>query len=227
MKERILLIDDDEGLLDISSKILSDGGYRVVTAGNAESALVIIQKTPPDLVISDINLPGLSGLKLCKILKGDPQTQSLPLILLTQLGSEGQKVNGLKTGADDYLTKPFSYRELLARVEALIRRTRYAGAPIQRLECKDLRVDLDSRQVMLGGKSLKLRRKEYELLVLLLKNKNRLVTKELIAEAIWKGESIVTSNTLSVHIRNLRDQLGPYGARIENLPGEGYRLSDD
>lgn len=224
MKQRILLIDDDQGLIVVTKEMLVDGGYRVATAGTAEEALRAIQTNPPDLIISDINLPGLSGLKLCEILKGDSRTDTLPLILLTQLGGENDKVRGLKTGADDYLTKPFSHKELLARVEALIRRTRYAGVVARRLEHKNLLVDLDARVITLNGKSLDLRRKEYELLVLLLQNKGRLVTKEFITEALWKGESIVTSNTLSVHLKNLREQLGPYRDCIETLVGEGYRF---
>ena len=227
MKEKILLIDDDDGLLNIARKILEDGGYRVTTADNAEDALGLIHSRPPDLILSDIHLPGLSGLKLCQILKDDPRTVSIPLILLTQLGTENDKVRGLKTGADDYLTKPFSHRELLARIEALIRRTRYDGNPSRRLEFKELRIDLDNREVTLKNKSVDLRRKEFDILALLMQNRNRLLTKEFITESIWKGESIVTSNTLSVHIRNLRDRLGSYRDCIKNMVGEGYRLSED
>ena len=227
MKERILLIDDNDRLQQITRRLLTEGGYRVNSEENAEDALRLIHVNPPDLIISDAHLPGLSGLKLCELLKGDPRTVSIPLILLAQFGGDRDKVRGFKTGADDYLTKPFSDSELLARIEALIRRTRYGGNPTRQLEFKELRVDIDGRQVMLKNKSLKLRRKEFELLVLLMKNKNRLLSKEFIAEAIWKSESIVTNNTLSVHVRNLREQLGSYRDYLENLVGEGYRLCDD
>jgi len=226
MKERILLVEDDAGLLAVTKTILSDQGYGVTAAGSVEEALQVVKSRPPDLIISDINLPGISGLRFCRMLKSDHRTMSLPLILLTQLGSEGDKVRGLQTGADDYLTKPFSHRELLARVEALLRRVRRAGSTSRRLEAGGLVVDMDARRVAVDGKPLSLRRKEYELLILLMENKGRLLSKDAIVDALWKDEAIVTNNTLSVHVRNLREKLGRCRDMIETLVGEGYRFAE-
>lgn len=225
MKERILLVEDDIGLMTITKTILSDEGYGVTASGTVEEALEIVKRRPPDLIISDINLPGISGLRFCRMLKNDHRTMSLPLILLTQLGSEGDKVRGLQTGADDYLTKPFSHRELLARVEALLRRMRHAGSTARRLQAGELVVDMDGCRVTVAGKPVSLRRKEYELLVLLMQNSGRLFSKDAIVNALWKDEAVVISNTLSVHIRNLRAKLGQCRHLIETFVGEGYRFT--
>ena len=227
MKIRILIVEDDEALRVTTRDILSAKGYSVTASGTAEEALNLILKNPPDLLISDVGLPGMSGIRLCEVLKGDARTAGLPIILLTMLSSETSKVRGLQQGADDYMTKPFSYRELLARIEALLRRLHHGGEMARNLHFRDLTVDLDRREAALKGKPLKLRRKEYELLVLFLKNKDRLLTKEFITEAIWKDEVIVMSNTINAHIRNLRQQLGSARDCIETVIGEGYRLKDE
>jgi len=227
MKETILLVEDDIGLMTVTKQVLADGGYLVAPFASVEEALVSIQKHLPDLIVSDVGLPGLSGLRLCEILKKDPRTVPVPIILLTQFSSESDKVRGLKTGADDYLTKPFSHRELLARIEALLRRTQRAGALPQQLQVKDLVVDIEKREVTIGGKAIDLRRKEYELLILLMQNSGRILSKNLIVDTLWKDEAIVTKNTLNVHIRNLRGKLGRYRNMIKTFIGEGYRFSED
>lgn len=226
MKQRILVIEDDPGMANLTKTVLVGQGFRVRSATTAEEALDMIRRDLPDLVIMDIQLPGLSGLKLCEILKSEPRTASLPIMFLTVEKGDLAKVHGLDIGADDYLTKPFSSRELVARVRALLRRVQYAGAPVKQFKMKGLTVDLDRHEITLRGKPIPLRRKEYELLVLFLQKRGRILTKEFLTERIWKDEAIVTSNTLNVHIKNLRRKLGPYKDWIETVVGEGYKLKD-
>lgn len=226
MKSSILVIEDDEETAGFLRVLLLKHGYKAAIKGGAEEGLGVIRQQLPDLVISDLHLPGLSGIKLCEILRSDPRTASLPIILLTISGSEADKIRGLKIGADDYVTKPFSANELMARVEALLRRVQNAGVPAQCLRIKDLIVDMERREVTLKGKPLTLRHKEYELLVLFLEKQGRVLTKEFLTNALWKDEVIVTSNTLNTHIKNLRQKMGPYQSLIETIIGEGYKLND-
>jgi DNA-binding response OmpR family regulator len=209
MKERVLVIEDDPEMREVTHLVLERAGYRVAEAGSAEEGLAAIQKEFPDLVVSDIQLPGISGIRLCEILRQEQRTQSIPLILLTVLGKKPDKVRGLKMGADDYITKPYDPGEFLARVEALLRRTggvRQANTPT--LEFRKLKVDLDRREVTLNEKSLSLRRKEFDLLVLFLNNPGRLLTRLRITQSLWSDDVIVSENALTSHIKNLRSFLG-------------------
>lgn len=227
MMEHILLIEDDQEVLSFNKILLTDNGYKVHAATTAEEGLDIVRKNPPDCIISDIQLPGLSGIKFCEILKSEARTSSIPIILLTVLGKEKDKVTGLKIGADDYLTKPFSAKELLARVEALLRRVKYAGAPVESYKFRDLMVDVNKREVTLKGKPIFLRRKEYELLLLFIKKKGQVLTREVITRAIWQDDVIVTGNTLNVLVNSLRQKLGSHKDLITTIVGEGYKLDEN
>jgi DNA-binding response OmpR family regulator len=224
MKGRVLLVEDDPGMRRLTKVLLERAGYGVKGTGSAEEGLALIQKEKPDILISDIQLPGISGVKLLEILRGEAATAGLPVILLTVLGKSPDKVRGLQTGADDYVTKPYDPKEFLARVEALLRRAASAVAPAEVLESEGVRVDLARRDVTVDGKPVSLRKKEFELLALFLKNPGKLLTREHITRILWDDETIVTDNTLSVHIKNLRTQLGPYGRQVQTLVGEGYRF---
>jgi DNA-binding response OmpR family regulator len=227
MKAQILLVEDDPGMAGMTKILLKSHGYKVQAVTTAEEALEEIRKELPDLLISDIQLPGLSGTRLCEILKGEPRTASLPVILLTVLGKNIDKVQGLKIGADDYLTKPYSPDELAARVEALLRRVRYAGVPQQTYKFKDLTVDFSRHEVRIEDELITLRRKEYEILALLIQKKGQVLTREAFTQLLWKDESIVTGNTLNVHVRNLRKKLGHYQNLVMTLVGEGYKLNEE
>lgn len=224
MKRRILVIEDDSEICALLKDLLSRSGFKVLAAASAETGLAMIHNEAPDLVISDIHLPGISGIRLCELLKSEPRTRPLPFILLTVSKTELDKVRGLRTGADDYVTKPFGPMELVARVEALLRRSAYGSAPGRILKLKELTIDLDRREAQIKGKVLPLRRKEYDLLALFLERPDRVLTKHFLTEALWKDEAIVTSNTLNSHIKNLREKLGGYKDIIETVIGEGYRL---
>lgn len=228
MKERVFIVEDDPEMREVTHLLLERAGYRVSEAGSAEEGLAAIQKQIPDLVVSDIQLPGISGIRFCEILRQEDRTRSLPFILLTVLGKKPEKVRGLKMGADDYITKPFDPAEFLARVEALLRRAGGGGrAPVRVLEFRKLRVDLDRRDVTLNGNSIDLRKKEFDLLVIFLNNPGRLLTRGRLTQALWDDDVVVSENALTSHIKNLRALLGAYGDRVETLVGEGYRFNDE
>lgn len=226
MSASLLLVEDDASLAGITRRFLLQAGYKVTLAVSGEEALSLIQRQKPDLVVSDVQLPGISGLKLCELLKENKATASLPIILVTVLGKTQEKIQGLRLGADDYLTKPFDAQELLARVEAVLRRSRDGGQIETVIQVGDIRVDASRREVTLKGRSIGLRRKEYELLLLFVRKPGRLWTREALVSALWGDDVVVTPNALEVHIKNLRACLGLSGARIETLVGEGYRLND-
>ncbi|MBL0059390.1 MAG: response regulator [Elusimicrobia bacterium] len=228
MKKTVYIVEDDPEMRDVTRLVLERAGYRVSEAGTAEEGLAGIQKILPDLVVSDIQLPGISGIRFCEILRQEERTRGIPLILLTVMGKNADKVRGLKIGADDYITKPYDPGEFAARVEALLRRT--GGVPqdpARPIEFGKLRVDVDRREVTLAGKPMDVRRKEFDLLVFFLRHPGKLLTRSRIGQALWGDEVVVSDNALTSHIKNLRALLGPFGDRIETLVGEGYRLNDE
>lgn len=223
---KLLLVEDDLEMRRATRMLLDRAGYRVTEAGSAEEALAAIEKSAPDLLVSDIQLPGLSGVKLCEILRGQPRTAALPVILLTVMSQSPDKVRGLQTGADDYITKPYDPREFLARIETLLRRVRQRSSPEEQLGFHGLRVDLTRREVTVNNRPVDLRRKEYELLLLFLRHPGQLLTRDRVSKTLWSDDVIVTDNAISVHIRQLRARLGRFGDRIQTLVGEGYRIDD-
>ena len=226
MSASLLVVEDDAGMAGLTRRILTQSGYRVTLATTGEEALSLIQKALPDLLISDVQLPGISGLKLCEILKGRPDTVSLPIILVTVLGKTPEKVMGLRLGADDYLSKPYDAAELLARVEAVLRRSRDRGEVTAVFRVGDVELNAARREVTVKGRPVDLRRKEYDLLQLFIRKPGRLWTREALISSLWGDDAVVTPNALDVHIKNLRAALGTAGDLIETLVGEGYRLSD-
>lgn len=226
MKARLLLVEDNLDMRRTARILLDRAGYLVTEAGSAEEALAAIERSLPDLVVSDIQLPGISGIKLCSILREQPRTAGLPILLLTVLSRATEKVQGLETGADDYLTKPYDPREFLARIQALLRRAQRASSPVDVLERGGVRIDLAGREVTADGRPISLRKKEYELLVYLIRHGGKILSRERINQALWGDEVIVGENALTVHIRELRKALGPRGEQIKTLVGEGYRFDD-
>ena len=227
MKPRVFLVEDDPEMRQVTRSVFERSGFRVSDSATAEEALVDLSKNLPNLLVVDIQLPGISGVKLVEILRGQPKTAHLPLILLTALKSAADKVTGLKQGADDYVTKPYDPKELVARAEALLRRMGRTPAPADSLSFEGLRMDLGRHEVSMDGKTVHLRRKEYDLLVLFLKHPGDLLTRDRLTQNLWEDDVIVTDNALSAQVKNLRAKLGRYGRRIQSLAGEGYRFDDE
>ena len=220
----ILIVDDDPGVAELLGPALKEAGYKVRTAASADQAFAVLTGDMVDLLLLDYQLPGISGLKLLEILKQDPRTAGLPVIMQTTRGAEADKVAGLKTGADDYLAKPFSIKELLARVEALLRRARHQGRTGRVMEAAGIRVDLDSREVTAKGKMAELTGIEFDLLVRLIQRPGQVLTYQILSEALSEGSRIMTSENLYSHVKNLRRKLGPGGERIETVYGVGYKF---
>jgi DNA-binding response OmpR family regulator len=225
MRQHVLVVDDDPTVSDVVRRYLELAGFEATMAADGLSALAAAQARRPDLVVLDLMLPGLDGLEVCRRLRRDDA--ELPVIMLTALGEESDRVVGLSLGADDYVTKPFSPRELVLRVQSVLRRaSRTPPAPTAELRRDgDLEVDVARRIARLGGVELALTVREFDLLVFLLRNPGRAFRRADLLEAVW-GWSFGDQSTVTVHVRRLREKLEPDPAnptRIQTVWGVGYR----
>jgi DNA-binding response OmpR family regulator len=223
--KRILVIEDDSDIaLSLRLKLERDGGFEVVTADDGAAGLRLALRQPPDLVLLDVNLPSMDGFEVCRQLRKEPATAATPIIMLTARIGESDRVAGLDLGADDYITKPFSPKEALARVRAVLRRFEHASAGPEALGDGALRIDLGSREVHVAGHALSLTRKEFDLLVELIRQRGRVLTRERLLETVWGYDYAGETRTVDVHVRRLRQKLGsPADERVETVVGVGYR----
>jgi two-component system alkaline phosphatase synthesis response regulator PhoP len=221
----IVIVEDDEDIADSIRYNLEREGFRVRVAATGEEALNLIFDGPPGLVLLDLNLPHMSGLEMCRRLRLESKTAKVPILMVTARADESDKVLGLNLGADDYITKPFSMRELVARVNAVLRRTDGAGAAQAVYAGGDLVIDPANYSVSCRGKEVRLTRKEFALLSELARNAGRVLTREVLLDRVWSMNYYGDSRTLDVHIRRLRQKLGD-PTLIETVTGVGYRLSD-
>jgi len=226
----VLVVDDEADLVELVSYNLKKEGFAVDSASDGEEALSKIRKKKYDLLILDLMLPGLQGMELCRILRNDPKTVHIPIIMLTAKGEEVDKVLGLEMGADDYVTKPFSPRELVARVKAVLRRApgeKPSGAGILRIG--GLEIDRERYVVSIKGKAVKLSATEFKLLLYLVEKKGKVFSREQLLDAVWSDEAFVEPRTVDVHIRRLRSQIESDPANpiyIKTLRGIGYFFSE-
>lgn len=235
---KVLVVEDEPALADALEYSLSRQGYEVSVAGDGVKALEMARQTIPDLVVLDIMLPHLDGYEVCRILR---QETNAPIIMLTARADEVDKVVGLEVGADDYLTKPFSMRELIARVKALLRRVRldreemattstpngHPDVPTERMVFDDLVIDLSRREVSVGGGAFHLKPKEFDLLVFLARNRGIVLSRDLILERVWGWDYDGGSRTVDVHVRWLREKIEADPAnptRLVTVRGVGYRF---
>ena len=224
MNEFIAVVDDEPDILTLVSVHLEKAGYRVAGFQDAGSFLKSLDKQLPDLLILDLMLPDKSGFDVCKELRTDPKFSDLPVIMLTAKGEEFDKVLGLELGADDYITKPFSPRELVARSKAVLRRgARSKTENILRIEPM-LTVNLEKREVLVDGKPVPLTMTEFNILVMLVKRRGWVYSREKLLENLWGQDKIVIQRTIDVHIKNLREKLGPAADLIKNVRGVGYKI---
>lgn len=219
--KRIALIEDDSDIAFIVRLNLEREGYEVTVFDHGQDGFLAVQRGGFDFVILDLNLPDLDGFTICRELRRDVRTQGIPIMMLTARGSERDRVTGLELGADDYLTKPFSVRELVARVAAIWRRTRVAPDDPTTYDDGELKIDERSFRVYRHGTELKLARKEFELLWLLVRNKSSVISRERILSEVWHMSEEVETRTVDAHIRNLRKKIG--AERISTVVGFGYR----
>ena len=225
MSSRVLIVEDEPDIRELVVHHLKREGYQVSAASSGEEALRQVQAAPPDLVILDLMMPAMDGLEVCRRLRQDPATASLPIVMLTAKGDEIDRVLGLEIGADDYVVKPFSPKELLARVRAVLRRSRPApgAAP---LTLGALVIDLGTHTASVDGLALALTPKEFDLLRALVEARGRVLSREFLLDRVWgySRASEIESRTVDVHVRRLRVKLGPEGRRILTVKSVGYRL---
>jgi phosphate regulon transcriptional regulator PhoB len=232
VKKKILVVEDENDIRDLVRYHLEQEGFAVLAAEDGEVALSLARRERPALVILDLMLPGMSGMEVCRTLRSNEATAGLPILMLTARATEADKVLGLEMGADDYVTKPFSPRELMARVRAVLRRAYGDGAsrPKEIYERGRLTVDFDTYEVVLDGKPIALSLREFELLKFFLQYPDRVFTRGEILDLVWGHDTYVEPRTVDVHIRRLRQQIERNDAEPElilTVRGVGYKLKPE
>jgi phosphate regulon transcriptional regulator PhoB len=225
MPSRVLIVEDEPDIRELVVHHLKREGYQVSAAASGEEALRQVQAAPPDLVLLDLMMPAMDGLEVCRRLRQDPATATLPIVMLTAKGDEVDRVLGLEIGADDYVVKPFSPKELLARVRAVLRRSR-PGPGAAPTTLGALTIDPGTHTVSIEGKVLALTPKEFDLLRALVDARGRVLSREFLLDRVWgySRASEIESRTVDVHVRRLRVKLGPEGRRVLTVKSVGYRL---
>src|SRR6266446_6650669 len=225
MGRPVLIIEDDPDISESVKYNLEREGLEAIVAATGEQGLIegLNERKPPLLIILDLMLPGMSGIELCRRFRREPLTRRTPIIILTAKSSESDRVAGLDLGADDYITKPFSVRELMARVRAVLRRADESASA--RYEDARMSIDFEDMRVVCAGESVKLTRKEFALLAILAKSAGRVATRQYLLDGVWGHQYYGDLRTLDVHIRRLRQKLGTCGDAIETVVGVGYRFA--
>lgn len=227
MDKRIIVIEDEERIVTMIATSLGKEGFSVKSAHNGVLGLRMVKDEVPDLVILDLMLPGLDGFEVCKNIRMDPRTASIPIIILTAKAEEYDRILGLELGADDYITKPFSPRELLARVRAVLRRSNRKKDTSVKFLYKCLMVDTGACVVKDGEREIELTHKEFGLLVCLLRNKGHVMSRQMILDSVWGLPASITTRTVDVHIRNLREKIPVLMNSIVTVKQFGYKLKDE
>jgi len=223
--KKILVIEDDKDIIELVKYNLEKDGFQVTATVDGASGLTQVRKAPPDLLVLDLMLPKLSGLEICKEVRKDVALNRLPILILTAKGEEADRVVGLELGADDYVTKPFSPRELAARVKALLRRAEPAGASEKLIEIGGLRIDPAAYRVTRGGRAVPMSTLEFRLLYFLAARPNRVFTRDQLLDGVWGTERFVTPRSVDVYVRRLREKIETdpqHPAYMKTIRGAGY-----
>jgi DNA-binding response OmpR family regulator len=226
---RVLVVEDEQDIAGLIKHTLErSGDASVEIVGRGDEAIRVIAGRPPDLIILDLNLPVLSGEEVCRILRQRPETNQIPIIMLTARTSESERVAGLDLGADDYVTKPFSLRELGARVRAVLRRRTRSPADARpaMYQGKHLQADFDAVSIAVDRAPVRLTRREFELLRFLVENRNRVLSRDRLLERVWGYDRFIETRSVDVHVGRLRAKLGAAGQQIETVIGLGYRFNE-
>ena len=224
---RILVIEDEPDIQQILDYNLREKGHKVFIAGKGEEGLRIAREKRPDLVLLDLMLPDMPGTEVCRALKADPATRATRVVMVTAKGEEIERVVGFELGADDYVVKPFSVRELLLRVQAILRRSQGEQEATPGFQFGSLRVDREAHRVWARDAELELTALEFKLLVTLYDRKNRVQTRAALLSDVWGIDADITTRTVDTHVKRLREKLGEAGAYIETVRGVGYRFADN
>ncbi len=224
--KKILIADDERDLLKLLSTNLGAAGFEVLAVEDGESAIEMARSAKPALIILDLMLPRMSGLDVCRALKADAATRAIPIVMLTARATEVDRIVGLELGADDYVTKPFSARELVLRVHSILRRSAQTPSTGDVFHAGDIQIDRARHAVQVKGKPIDLTAIEFKLLALLVERRGRVQSRDILLKDVWGYESDIDSRTVDTHIRRLREKLGQSGDCIETVRGFGYRVME-
>jgi two-component system phosphate regulon response regulator PhoB len=224
MKPKILVVDDEPDALEVLGFKLKEAGYLPIFAKDGARAITVARDERPALIVLDLMLPEVDGLEVCKILRRDLATSMIPIIMLTAKAAEMDRVIGLELGADDYVTKPFSPRELVLRIKKLLARVKASDEPVSQLRFDELEIDVPRHSVMISGKPLVLTATEFKLLELLARRRGRVQTRDRLLQDVWGYDNPIESRTVDTHMRRLREKLGETARFLETIRGVGYRF---
>jgi two-component system phosphate regulon response regulator PhoB len=227
MQHKIMIVDDEADVIDLLVLNLRGAGFQVIAVEDGATALAKARNEAPSLIILDLMLPKMPGLEICKVLKGDVATRHIPVIMLTAKAEEVDKIVGLELGADDYVTKPFSPRELILRINRSLRRGKDKVAAVEKLTIGELVLDHTRHEVLVQGRPVDLTATEFRLLALLMERRGRVQGRDSLLNDVWGYESVIDTRTVDTHVRRLREKLGPLAGYIETIRGVGYRISED
>jgi len=227
MQHKIMVVDDEADVIDMLVINLRAAGFQVIAVEDGATALAKARTESPSLIILDLMLPKMPGLEICKVLKSDVATRHIPVIMLTAKAEEVDKIVGLELGADDYVTKPFSPRELILRINRSLRRGKdKVVAGVEKLAIGDLVLDHTRHEVLVKSKPVDLTATEFRLLALLMERRGRVQGRDSLLNDVWGYESVIDTRTVDTHVRRLREKLGPLATYIETIRGVGYRISE-
>ena len=226
MTNRILIADDEADALELIAHNLSNAGFQVVQSEDGPSTLQAARQQSPALIVLDLMMSGMTGLEVCEALKSDRDTARIPIVLLTAKRSEPDRILAFELGADDFLTKPFSPRELVLRIQAILRRGPRAASAGERLETGTIVMELERHEVSVEGRQVDLTAIEFKLLRMLMERQGRLQSRDVLLNTIWGLDRDIESRTLDTHMRRLREKLGPGGEKIRTIRGFGYRIDE-
>jgi DNA-binding response OmpR family regulator len=226
VKQKILVVDDEPEAVELVEFNLKQAGFDVASAADGAEALKKARSLQPSLVVLDLMLPEVDGMEVCKLLRHDPATATIPIIMLTAKAAEIDRVLGLELGADDYVTKPFSPRELVLRVKSLLRRGQAPEEKKDLIRVGDLHVDIPRHQVTVKGKPIELTATEFKLLTVLAQRRGRVQSREQLLKDVWEYDNLIDTRTVDTHMRRLREKLGPAAKYLDTIRGVGYRFVD-
>ena len=224
MKQKILVVDDEPDALEVLGFKLREAGFTPLFATDGLKALAAVRAERPDLVVLDLMLPELDGLEVCKLMRRDPATSGIPVLMLTAKAAEMDRVVGLELGADDYVTKPYSPRELVLRIRKLLKRTKAADEGEDQLHIGVLMIDVPHHAAQVEGKPVTLTATEFNLLAVLAKRRGRVQSRERLLQDVWGYETAIDTRTVDTHMRRLREKIGPAADYLETIRGVGYRF---
>ncbi len=224
MAQKILVVDDEPDAVDLVQFNLKNAGYEVVSAADGAEALKNARTFSPDLILLDVMLPEVDGLEVCKLLRRDPATSGIPIIMLTAKAAEIDRILGLELGADDYVTKPFSPRELVLRVKGLLRRRSSEEEKSEFMDFGDLTIDVAAHSVSVNGSPVELTATEFKLLAVLASRRGRVQSRDQLLKDVWDYDNMIDTRTVDTHMRRLREKLGKASRFLDTVRGVGYRF---